>query len=102
VTALDASLELRPDLVAALAGAVGEALTNAAKHSKARRVTVYAEQDAVGLFVSVKDDGVGFDASTTSEGVGLTRSVRARIEDIGGRVEVDANPGHGTEVRVWV
>jgi len=28
--------------------------------------------------------------------------VRARIGEIGGRVEVDGNPGRGTEVRCWV
>lgn len=102
VVALDEPAGLRRQTVAAVAGAVGEALTNAAKHGQARRATVYAELGDDGVFVSVKDDGVGFDPGSTPEGVGLTRSVRARIEDVGGRVEIDGNPGHGAEIRLWV
>jgi signal transduction histidine kinase len=93
--------ELRPPVVDALAGAVSEALANAGKHGEAQVVTVYAEPDGEGgVFCSVKDDGHGFDGAP--EGVGLGRSVRGRIGEVGGRVEVDGNPGRGTEVRLWV
>ena len=88
--------------VDALAGAVAEALTNSGKHGVASAVTVYAEPDGDGgVFCSVKDDGRGF-GPEAPEGVGLARSIRARIEEVGGRVEVDGNPGRGTEVRLWV
>jgi signal transduction histidine kinase len=87
----------------ALAGAVGEALVNAGKHGGARRVTVYAEpEDGGGVVCSVHDDGRGFDVPGTPEGVGLSRSIRGRVEEIGGRVEVDSAPGRGTEVRLWL
>ncbi|MDE0803017.1 MAG: ATP-binding protein [Acidimicrobiales bacterium] len=89
-------------VVEAVAGAVGEACTNAAKHGEARTVTVYAEPTDDGLTCSVKDDGRGFDPGTTTEGVGLTRSIRGRVADVGGRVVVDPNPGRGTEVRLTV
>jgi signal transduction histidine kinase len=88
--------------VEAVAGAVGEALTNAGKHGAARHVTVYAEPDDAGIFCSVKDDGEGFDPATTEEGVGLRQSIRARLQECGGRVEVASRPGQGTEVRVWL
>jgi signal transduction histidine kinase len=92
-----------PDRAAeALAGAVGEALANAGKHGGAARVTVYAEPADGDLFCSVKDDGAGFDPTATTEGAGLGRSVRGRIAEVGGRVEVDGRPGRGTEVRCWV
>ncbi|MDP9388873.1 MAG: ATP-binding protein, partial [Actinomycetota bacterium] len=94
-------LTLPHDRVAALAGAVGEALTNAGKHGGAGRVVVFVD-DEDGLFCSVKDDGRGFDPSSTPEGVGLARCIRGRIEEVGGRVEVAAAPGTGTEVRVWM
>jgi signal transduction histidine kinase len=88
--------------VDALTGAVAEALTNAGKHGHAQSVTVYAEpDDDGGVFCSVKDDGTGF-APEVEEGVGLTRSIRGRVEEVGGRVEVDGNPGRGAEVRLWV
>ena len=53
-------------------------------------------------FCSVKDDGRGFDPSIVPEGMGLSRSIRGRIEEVGGRVELVAQVGAGTEVRLWV
>jgi signal transduction histidine kinase len=92
-----------PDALAALVGAVTEALSNAGRHGRAGRVTVYAEPaDEGGVACSVKDDGTGFDPATAREGMGLSRSVRGRVADVGGRVEVDSAPGRGTEVRLWV
>jgi signal transduction histidine kinase len=87
----------------ALAGAVTEALANAGKHSGGQRVTIYLEADDGGdAFCSVKDDGHGFDPATVVEGVGLPRSIRARMAEVGGRVEIDSRPGRGAEVRIWV
>jgi signal transduction histidine kinase len=92
---------LRPAAVEAVAGAVGEACTNASKHGRAGSITVYAEPDETGgLVCSVKDDGRGFDPGAVAEGIGLTQSVRARIAEVGGTVEIDGNPGRGTEVRL--
>jgi signal transduction histidine kinase len=91
----------------ALRGAVTEALNNAGKHGRASSAVIFVDvavsdsgRDTV--FCSVKDDGVGFDRATTDDGVGITRSIRARIEEVGGRVEIDGRPGHGTEVRIWL
>lgn len=86
--------------IAALGGAVGEALTNAGKHGGAGRVTVYVEPTDDGVFCSVKDDGAGFDTDDAVERVGLTRSIRGRVEEVGGEVEIDSAPGRGTEVRL--
>jgi signal transduction histidine kinase len=95
--------KLPGDRVEALAAAVGEALTNAGKHGGASRVVVFAEPDEDGgVFCSVTDDGVGFDPASVREGVGLTRSVRGRVSDVGGRAEVRSQPGRGTEVLLWV
>jgi signal transduction histidine kinase len=86
--------------VEAVAGAVGEALTNAGKHGEARRAVVYVEPTETGLFCSVRDDGAGFDPARVVEGVGLPRSIRGRITELGGAVEIDSAPGRGTEVRL--
>lgn len=89
--------------VEALAGAIGESMANAGKHGGAGTVTVYVEPDGVtGVFCSVKDDGCGFHPSSTPEGVGLTRSVRERMAEVGGRVEVQSRPGEGAEVLLWM
>jgi signal transduction histidine kinase len=92
---------LPSEVVDALAGAVGEALTNVGKHAQASRVVVYAEPQDGEVFVSVRDDGLGYDPASVAEGLGLTRSIRGRVAAIGGRVEVATAPGKGVEVRLW-
>lgn len=94
--------KLRRGEVDALAGAVGEALTNAGKHGAADRVTVYVEPQDHGVFCSVKDNGSGFDVDATVEGIGLTQSIRGRLSEAGGRVEVRSRPGDGAEVCLWI
>ena len=105
---------LAPPVLAAVAGAVTEAMHNAAKHGGAQRVTVFAEPcdeggGSVGkgageeqVFVSVHDNGVGFVVDEVEEGIGLSRSIRSRIAEQGGRVEISSRPGKGTEVKIWV
>lgn len=105
-----AQVVLAPDMPAvsetaadAIVGAVTEALTNAGKHGAADSVTVFAEPGTDGtLFCSVKDDGGGFDPDGVTDGVGMSRSIRGRIVEVGGRVEIDARPGAGAEIRCWV
>jgi len=101
--------ELQPfaeSVADALVGAVGEALTNASKHGDAAQATIFVDhvdgEHGEELFCSVKDNGRGFDPAVASEGIGITRSMRGRINDVGGRVEIDGRPGRGTEVRFWL
>jgi two-component system NarL family sensor kinase len=76
---------------------VGEALTNAARHSRARSCHVTVRL-ARSLTLAVVDDGVGIDPQGRY-GVGLD-SMRERAAELGGECEiVDAVP-HGTAVRV--
>jgi signal transduction histidine kinase len=104
VTVGDDVPTLSHDQLEAAAGATAEALTNAAKHGHATRVVVFADLDEAsgGLFLSVKDDGSGFDPATAVEGMGLARSIRGRVERIGGSVTVASVPGDGAEVRMRI
>ena len=63
------------------------------------RVTLKAEGD--GLVAEVHDDGRGFDLSLAGAGVGM-RSMRERAAALGGKLEVDSEPGRGTRVRLRV
>ncbi|WP_238014344.1 histidine kinase [Dactylosporangium sp. AC04546] len=76
----------------------GEALTNALRHSGARRVTVRLTAHADLVLLRLLDDGIGPPATVRS-GVGLT-SMRRRAASIGGRCRVGPRRGGGTEVRV--
>jgi signal transduction histidine kinase len=88
--------------VIALVAAVGEALTNAAKHSEAERIVVFADTDDDSrLFISVSDNGRGFDPATTTPGRGTEHSIRQRVQAVSGRVDIISAPGAGTEVKMW-
>lgn len=102
VTAVDEPDRLPTAVVAAVAGAAGEALTNAAKHGGSTHAVVFVDPGPDGLFVSVNDDGSGFDPAATPEGVGLSRSIRGRLAEVGGTADVRSAPGNGTEVALHV
>jgi signal transduction histidine kinase/phage shock protein PspC (stress-responsive transcriptional regulator) len=89
--------------VEALVRAVGEAVTNAAKHSGAPRIDVYAEAEDGHVEVFVRDRGTGFDPDVVPPGrMGVRESIMARMERHGGTASIRSEPGHGTEVRVEI
>lgn len=89
-----------PDLAAIIA-ASREAATNAAKHSGAARIDVYAEVGGRLAEVFVRDQGKGFDTATIDDDrVGIRDSILARMERHGGRAEIQAASGTGTEVEL--
>ncbi|GAA3966289.1 ATP-binding protein [Gordonia caeni] len=82
-----------------LIAATREALVNAAKHSGAAKVDVYAEVLDERVEVFVRDRGVGFDPEAVDDDrQGISRSIRGRMERAGGEVELRSTPGRGTNV----
>jgi signal transduction histidine kinase len=87
-------LELRGNIVA-----VGlEALHNAARHARAKHVTLTLEPKGEVWELAVSDDGVGLVAPETG-GLGI-RSMRRRAQEIAGRVIWEGTPGGGTTLRL--
>lgn len=52
-----------------------------------------------GVRVAVVDRGAGFDPVTTTER-GVMRSIRHRMEEVGGSAAIDSEPGEGTSVEL--
>ena len=80
---------------------VQEALTNVVKHASASHIRLTAKQSGSEIHISVHDDGAGFDSDAATSGRGLA-GMRERIELLGGRIEVDSEPGKGTEITARV
>lgn len=78
-----------------------EALTNARRHARARKVAVRLDERDGCLDLSVADDGVGFMPEEVSAGFGL-KTMAERARALGGRLHVESVPGSGTVVRVSV
>ena len=95
------SLDARTSV--ALGLAVLQCLTNVAAHARtdSAELTIVSTDDAV--CVMVVDFGVGFvEAALHSDRLGLRHSVRGRIADVGGSVQVWSAPGAGTAVSLMV
>lgn len=91
------------DKVEALIQATREAVTNAAKHSGAPRVDVYAEVDGDQTEVFIRDRGKGFDPDNVAEGrMGVRQSIKARMERYGGTATIRSGEGDGTEVKLEI
>jgi signal transduction histidine kinase len=88
---------LDPDLRTAVYRLVQEALTNAGRHARARRVDVRITRAHDGLQVVVADDGRGFDAAAPTEGFGVA-GMRERAALMGGTLELGSSAA-GTTVR---
>ena len=81
--------------------AAREAMVNAAKHSGADKIDVYAETTPDRVEVFVRDRGKGFDLDAVPEDrLGVRRSIVDRMERHGGAASVRSAPGEGTEVRL--
>jgi signal transduction histidine kinase len=84
----------------AVAGAAAEALTNAAKHAGAPRVSVFAEVADGQVLVVVRDRGRGFDQAAAGPGRGIPDSIVGRMRRQGGTAAIRSAPGAGTEVEL--
>jgi len=90
------SERLRPLVLAAR-----EAMVNAAKHSGADQVDVFAEAGPHATEVFVRDRGHGFDESAVPEDrLGVRNSIVDRMRRHGGTAVIRTAPGDGTEVRL--
>lgn len=101
---LETGLEVDRGLATTVFRIVQEALTNAARHSGARRIQVRLERQAERLELLVRDDGQGIrGGSSGAAGVhslGII-GMRERAADAGGAVDISSAPGEGTTVTAW-
>lgn len=78
-----------------------EALTNAAKHGRAKRATIRLPQQPSRLLLEVTDDGAGIDLAVARRSAGLgLRLMEYRARVIGARFQLEPGPERGTVVRV--
>jgi len=87
---------LQRDIEVALLRTAQEALANAWKHARPSRVSITLSYMGDVVVLDVQDDGVG-GAGTGGFGFGL-RSMRERMEQIGGTLTVESTPGEGTTI----
>ena len=95
---------LAPELETACFRVAQEALTNVARHARARNVWLGLRYDRAGLQLSVRDDGIGFDVGAAHDRAGAGASMgllgmRERVTLLGGDIEIRRMHTGGTEVQ---
>jgi PAS domain S-box-containing protein len=95
--------KLPPDAGLCLFRVTQEALRNVARHAHAKAAAVSLRPLDGGLQLAVTDSGVGFDPGQHRHrpSLGLA-SMRERVRLVGGDLDIESAPGHGTSVVAWV
>jgi signal transduction histidine kinase len=99
------TVRLSPEAETAVYRIVQESLNNVAAHAQAREVQIRVDFRPARLYIVVEDDGIGFDHESVLAAapgqMGLI-GMRERAQSIGGRIEVQSIPRHGTRITLDV
>jgi len=86
---------------------VQEALTNVARHARARSADVVIRSAKGSVQVTVRDDGAGFDVNSELQAAGSRRGrglglmgMQERASLLGGTLVISSRPGDGTRITV--
>jgi signal transduction histidine kinase len=90
---------LDPDVETVACRIIQEALTNVARHARAKTVEVRVWTDEISLNLCVEDNGIGFETQTSAEvsSSGLV-GMQERASMLGGTLAIDSQAGRGTNV----
>ena len=81
---------------------VKECLSNIERHAQASAVGLLMRQEDDALHIRISDNGKGFEPLRSNlKSYGL-KSLRYRLEMLGGKMDVVSAPGRGAEVSAWV
>ena len=96
-------IQLAPVAANTLFRALQEALTNVTRHARAKHVDVQLFANADSVTLEIRDDGAGLAPNARAKGnsFGL-RGMEERVGHLGGWVDVNGAPGHGTTVMISI
>ncbi|MEP6559688.1 MAG: ATP-binding protein, partial [Nakamurella sp.] len=95
---LPAHLPVGGPVAEATLRAIGELLTNVERHAGVTAATIELHAAGAGFGVKISDEGSGFDPQ--QRGRGLNESVIARMNRVGGVVDITSRPMAGTVVEL--
>jgi signal transduction histidine kinase len=94
---------LTPDRDVAVGLAAKQCLVNVLRHAQVERAEVVIIGSESDISVMIIDSGRGFsEEMVASDRLGLRQSVRRRIENVGGDVQLWSTPGRGTSILIRV
>lgn len=93
--------DLDPEVQLVIYRVAQESLGNAIRHSRADHVRVRLTRREGSVELTVTDDGTGFSFAESTSGLGLG-GMRERAILVGGDLEIQSRPEHGTTIRLIV
>ena len=94
-------IDLNPEVGVQVLRVIQEAMTNANKHGGAHQVKVEFMKKNDHVNINITDNGIGFNPASLNPSAGKhfgLMYMRERMEQIGGSVIIDSQPGSGTTV----
>ena len=94
---------LAPDVEQCIYRVAQEAVTNIINHSQAKNMALKLKHAGEKVELEVTDDGVGFDAEKgfKASHFGLV-GMQERVQLLGGELNIESQPGHGTRLRLVI
>jgi signal transduction histidine kinase len=81
---------------------IEELVFNCIKHAKAKEVIVQLMLDEKRLFITVEDDGIGFDIKQTHPLCFGLNNIRARVDYLNAKLDIDSEIDVGTSVSIEI
>ena len=95
-------IPLPPEIEVILLRAAQEALNNIAKHARASQAALTLSYMPDVVMLDVQDDGVGMDERAGQDGGAGLKTMRARLAQAGGSLEIESEPGEGTTLVITI
>jgi len=85
---------------------IQESLHNVRKHAQASQIFIRLEPDQDQICLCIEDNGIGFDPKQQIEREGRSsfglQIMGERAESVGGSLEIEASPGQGTRLKIFI
>ncbi|MDQ0205327.1 sensor histidine kinase [Alkalicoccobacillus murimartini] len=99
---IEADLKLPQGFEDQLFRMVQEAFSNILRHAEATKVECFLKTGKTEWKLTIIDNGVGFDSSEISQGSYGLQTMRERMNEIGGILQVKSAKGKGTQIEAKV
>jgi signal transduction histidine kinase len=79
-----------------------ESMHNIVKYARAQTVTLSLHEDSDSVRLEVRDDGIGFEPDQVPAGHFGLKSMRERVAELNGRIDIESSSGGGTRIAVQI
>jgi len=93
------SLMTEPQRAQVLLRCVQEMITNSVRHAQAENLWIRLSITGDGIAMSARDDGIGSDKVAFGNGL---LGMAERLKQLGGKLEIEAEPGAGFALHAWL